>query len=80
MSIYSWLNKHLTFYRGGFSIAFLGILQFMIFFGLNDVGIIDIGSGLGPVMIMLMSWFLGGTLVGAGLLVDVIEWVRKRRK
>lgn len=80
MSIITWFNEHLTFYRAGFGVTLLGFLQFMVFMGLDKIGLIDIGSGLGPGLLMWAIWVLGGTLVGAGILVDVVDWIRKRNK
>jgi len=80
MPLSSWISNNVTFYRAGFGIALLGLLQFLVFVGLDWLGLIDIGSGLGPGLLMWASWVFGGFLVGAGLLIDVVDWFRKRGK
>lgn len=78
MSFKNWLRENRTFYRIGFGIAALGILQFLIFLGLDWVGVIDVGNGVGPGMLMWLCVALGGLVFGVGISIDVVKWILKK--
>ncbi|MDA0682938.1 MAG: hypothetical protein O3A57_00785 [Bacteroidetes bacterium] len=63
MNIKKWLTSDFSLYKIGFVLAILGILQFLVFVALDFFGLIDVGNGLGPGLLMMLSWMIGGLLI-----------------
>jgi len=73
------LREYLTFYRIGFGIAVLGIVQFFVFVGLDWVGLVEMGNGIFPGVLMWLCWAVGGLVFGVGILIDFVKWIRRKR-
>ena len=78
MSFKKWLRETSTVNKIGLGIAALGILQFLFFLGLDWVGVIDVGNGVGLGMLMWLCVALGGLVLGVGILINVVKWILKK--
>lgn len=62
---------HLSFILGA-SLVVLGLGQFLLFLGLDALGVIEVGNALGHGLLLFLSVLLGAPLLIFGLVVSLV--------